>query len=177
MVERHLVFSHGMESGPWGTKIAGMARVARECGWTVESLDYSHTYDPDARVEQLLDYCAGDRWCRAAERVFVGSSMGGYVATVAGQRLPEAVRPDGLFLLAPAFYMGPYAEQWLTDPARCTTIIHGWRDEVVPVDNSLRYARQHGCDLQLVDDEHRLIDSLPTIEARLRAFLANLERR
>ncbi|MGM0563284.1 MAG: YqiA/YcfP family alpha/beta fold hydrolase [Pseudomonadota bacterium] len=176
MTEKHLVFSHGMESGPWGTKITAMARVARALGWTVESLDYSHTLDPDERVGQLLDYCAGERWRRAARRVFVGSSMGGYVATVAGQYLPAAVRPDGLFLLAPAFYMGPWAEQWLTDPARCTTIIHGWRDDVVPVDNSLRYARQHGCDLQLLDDGHRLIDSLPAIEERLRAFLANVER-
>ena len=34
-----VVFSHGKESGPWGTKIMAMAAVVRDLGLTVESVD------------------------------------------------------------------------------------------------------------------------------------------
>jgi hypothetical protein len=40
MASRHVVFSHGQESGPWGTKISAMAEVAKSEGWSVDSVDY-----------------------------------------------------------------------------------------------------------------------------------------
>ena len=33
VVNRHVVFSHGQESGPWGRKIAALADVARSEGY------------------------------------------------------------------------------------------------------------------------------------------------
>ena len=36
---RYVVFSHGKESGPWGTKIAALADIARAEGYEVESVD------------------------------------------------------------------------------------------------------------------------------------------
>ena len=34
-------FSHGKESGPWGSKIKRLANIAKEHGCSVDSIDYS----------------------------------------------------------------------------------------------------------------------------------------
>ena len=49
-------FSHGQESGPWGSKIKRLAKVAERCGFAVESIDYRGIGDPDERVAKLLDW-------------------------------------------------------------------------------------------------------------------------
>jgi len=46
-----VVFSHGKESGPWGSKITALAAVARERGAAVESVDYQGIEDARVRVE------------------------------------------------------------------------------------------------------------------------------
>ena len=69
-------FSHGKESGPWGSKIKRLAKVAERCGFAVESIDYRGLVDPDERVAKLLAW----RPAVGGRLVFVGSSMGSYVA-------------------------------------------------------------------------------------------------
>jgi len=54
MPDRYVVFSHGKESGPWGSKIAAMSEIARGEGFHVESVDYQGIDDPHARVTRLL---------------------------------------------------------------------------------------------------------------------------
>ena len=54
MKTKTVCFSHGQESGPWGTKITLLAEVARELGWTVESLDYRGMDDARDRVVKLV---------------------------------------------------------------------------------------------------------------------------
>lgn len=53
-----------------------------------------------------------------------------------------------------------------------TRIVHGRRDDVVPVDTSRRYAATHAEHAALVevDDDHSLAASLDLIEAQARAF-------
>ena len=75
---RLVVFAHGMESGPWGTKILALADVAKRMGFAVDSPDYSHTKDPHARVGQLLKQNP-----QSDCLVLAGSSMGGYVSAQA----------------------------------------------------------------------------------------------
>lgn len=164
-MDKLAIFSHGMESGPWGTKIQALAKVAEQCGYAVESLDYQSTQDPDERVQMLLDLAP-----KAEQLVLVGSSMGGYVAAVAAEQLDVA----GLFLLAPAFYMDRGMQQNPQANARYTRVVHGWGDEVIPVEHAIRYAQQHKAALALLDDGHRLIESLPVIEASFRQFLESL---
>lgn len=94
--------------------------------------------------------------------------MGRYVSTVASTDLTVA----GLFLLAPALYLPGYAKQDLEPGANKTMIIHGWRDDVVPVQNSIMFAQRHQCDLHLLDGDHRLNAALPTIEPLFGLFLA-----
>ncbi len=166
-VMRHVCFSHGQESGPWGTKIRSMADAAREGGWSVESLDYQGMADARDRADKLVAYCRE----QAAPIVLVGSSMGGYVATAAASRVPAR----GLFLLAPALHMPGY-EEYMPEPLPdCPTlIVHGWCDDIVPHAGSIRYGRETGATVVLLDGDHRLTANLAMINRLFRDFLAGL---
>jgi len=161
-----VVFSHGQESGPWGGKITAMAAVARDLNLAVESVDYRGMVDPGRRVEKLVQV-GGEL---EGPLVLVGSSMGGHVSAAAAARLA----PRALFLLAPAFYMPGFEEHTPQEVAAPTAIVHGWRDEVVPVENSIRWAREHQATLHVLDSDHRLEDRIGQICDLLRAFLAAL---
>lgn len=166
MTQPIIVFSHGQDGEPWGTKIIAMADVARGAGYRVESVDYRGMDDPAARVAKLLEFCE----TLPSAPVLVGSSMGGHVATA----VSVSVGARGLFLLAPAFYMPGY-EQFTPKPPPCPiTIVHGWNDDIVPVDNSIRYAREHRCRLHILDSDHRLTANIRDIDDYLAQFLARL---
>ncbi len=169
-----VVFSHGKESGPWGCKILKLAEVARAAGAQVLSVDcrtdaagvaqdHHQAGEAERRVKQLLatPLPAHD------QLVLVGSSMGGYVATAATAKLATA----GLFLLAPAFYLPGYTDQSPRSAAGCTSVVHGWADDVVPQDNSVRFARFQQCDLHLLPGDHRLDSSMQVIKPLFRDFL------
>lgn len=161
-----IVFSHGQDGEPWGAKIVAMAEVARGLHYRVESLDYRGMDDPAQRVDKLLAFCKS----QASAPVLVGSSLGGHVATAVSRE----VGARGLFLLAPAFYMPGY-EQYTPLPAPCPiAIVHGWRDDVVPIDNSIRYAREHGATLYAIDSDHRMTADIGKIVRYLRLFLDDL---
>src|SRR5690606_9804528 len=70
--QQYIVFSHGQDGEPWGTKIVAMAEVARRHGLSVESVDYRGMADPAARVEKLLEVCKK----LPGELLLVGSSLG-----------------------------------------------------------------------------------------------------
>lgn len=155
-------FNHGKESGPWGDKITRLADVARGRGFDAQSLDY-RGLDAEARLAKLLDSDA-----RAARPlVLVGSSLGSYVAAVASVSL----RPRGLFLLAPAFYLPDYAVQEPVPHADFVTLVHGWNDELIPFENSIRYAKRFKAALHLVESDHRLSSQLPLIASLFEGFL------
>jgi alpha/beta superfamily hydrolase len=159
-------FNHGKESGPWGDKITRLADVARRHDYAVESVDYTGMLDPDARIQKLL----GADTARASGLVLVGSSMGSYVAAVASASL----RPRGLFLLAPAFYLPGFPVQEPVPHAESVALVHGWKDELIPPEHSIRYARRFDATLHLVDSDHRLSSQLPLIESLFDAFLRQL---
>jgi pimeloyl-ACP methyl ester carboxylesterase len=170
-VSNRVVFSHGKESGPWGSKITAMAEVARELNFDVQSVDYRGIDDPLARVHKLIESLSGpSASSRAAAPVLVGSSMGGYVSAAAAASL----RPRALFLLAPAFYMAGYEQYTPQDVPAPTTIVHGWHDDIVPVENSVRWAREHSATLHVLDSNHRLEDQIPAICVLLRELLKSL---
>lgn len=165
---RFVVFSHGKESGPWGTKIVALAEVARARGWDVASVDYRGIDDPAQRVDALLGAGAA-----VADRpLLVGSSMGGHVATAASVPL----RARGLFLLAPAFYMPGYEHLTPLPVAAPVAVVHGWHDEVVPVEHSIRWAREQRATLHLLDSDHRLQDQLDVVSRLFGDFLATAMR-
>jgi pimeloyl-ACP methyl ester carboxylesterase len=161
-----VVFSHGKESGPWGTKINAMAAVARDLSVGVESVDYRGIDDPGERVQKLMS--AGLEF--AQPLVLVGSSMGGHVSAAAATPL----RARALFLLAPAFHMRGFEKYTPQGIAVPTAIVHGWHDDIVPAENSIRWAREHQAALHLLNSDHRLENQIETICMLLRAFLIAL---
>jgi pimeloyl-ACP methyl ester carboxylesterase len=163
---RTVVFSHGKESGPWGSKITAMAQVARELGLDVESVDYRGMDDPTDRVKKLIAVASA----LPEPMVLVGSSLGAHVSAAAASR----VRTRAVFLLAPAFYMPGFEQYTPQDVPVPTAIVHGWRDDVVPVQSSIRWAQEHGAALHVLDSDHRLEDQIETICQLLRGFLTSL---
>jgi pimeloyl-ACP methyl ester carboxylesterase len=162
-----VIFSHGKDSGPWGRKITAMAARVREQGYAALSVDYQGIDDPGVRTAKLIA-AAGDL---SGRYVLVGSSLGGHVSGAAAATL----EPRGLFLMAPAFYMPGY-ESYTPQNVRCpTSIVHGWHDDIVPVENSIRWAREHRASLHVLDSDHRLEDRIDEICALLVQFLGGLE--
>ena len=158
-----VVFSHGKESGPWGFKIKRLAEIARQRGCSVDSIDYTNMVDPELRVECLLAVLEKE----ADEFVLVGSSMGGYVALVAS----ETAAARGLFLMAPALYVAGFKHQQYDSRSPHTEIVHGWSDDVIPADHSIRYARYADCTLHLISGDHALNGVIETVEDLFKRFL------
>mgnify|MGYP000441564696 CR=1 FL=1 len=152
-------FAHGKESGPWGIKISHLAEVARRRGCEVVSPDYSHTHDPHARVAQLLELAPQFRLDTGRTLVLAGSSMGGLVSAMAC----AALKPRALLLLAPALYFPGYDDEPAGIPALCS-VVHGWHDDIVPVDRAIRFARTNSAALHLLNSGHTLNDQLPALE-------------
>ena len=161
-----VVFSHGQESGPWGTKIRSMAAMVEELGCTAQSIDYQGIADPTERVDKLIAECEEID----DALILVGSSMGGHVATAAATRVGAA----GLFVLAPAYYMEGYEELTPPPPDIPICIVHGWHDDIVPVDNSIRFARECKATLHLVDGDHRLTENVTEINGYLKRFIRQI---
>ena len=169
MSAQYIVFSHGQDGEPWGTKIVSMAEVARRHGLSVESIDYRSIDDPAVRVTKLLEACRK----LPGELLLVGSSLGAHVAATASTQVPTR----GMFLLAPAFYMPGY-ERYTPQPARCPiTIVHGWNDTIVPPASSVRWAGEHKATLHLIDSDHRLTANLDEVCEFLDRFLRRLPAR
>jgi predicted esterase len=163
-VERLVCFAHGKESGPWGTKITRLAEVARARGFEVMSPDYRGSHDPHERVRMLCDLAPS-----AKHLVLVGSSMGGYVSAMACATL----KPGALFLMAPALYFPGWDEEPTGIPERCC-VVHGWHDDIVPVDRAQRFAQEYGCELHLLHSGHTLNDQLPILSFLLDRMLGQV---
>ncbi len=168
MPSRHVVFSHGQEGGPWGRKITALADTARSEGFEPESVHYRGIDAPADRLARLMEFCKR----LEGDLVLVGSSLGGYVSVAAASLL----HARGVFLLAPAIY-SPGIPELRQGALDCpTAIVHGWRDEVVPWEVSVRFAKLSGASLHLIDDDHRLHGELDFIRYLFEYFLIALDR-
>ena len=166
-VGRHVVFSHGKESGPWGRKISALAEVARSEGYEAHSVDYRGLEDPRQRITRLVEFCKE----LSGDLVLVGSSLGGYVAVASASLL----HARGVFLMAPALYMPglpPLRDGVLDCPA---TVVHGWRDTVVPFEHSLRFAQSYRAALHLLESDHYLHSQIRVIQYLFEYFLIALD--
>lgn len=161
-MKKTIYFAHGKESGPLGTKILGMMEVAKSLGYYTESPSYEGLDNPNDRVKKLLDLKP-----TGSPLILVGSSMGSYISTIASRY----IKPDGLFLLAPAFYIEKYPEQAPKPIATHVEIIHGYNDEIIPAQNIFNYANQYKICLHLLDADHRLSSVLEQIKILFKSFL------
>jgi hypothetical protein len=161
-----VIYNHGKDSIPWGEKALALAEIAKRYGFRFDSPDYRASNDPDWRVRQLLamDVSAYQTI------VLVGSSMGAYVATVAS----EVIKPKGLFLIAPAFYLPGYARSQFSPATDNIEVFHGWQDDVVPPENAWRFCQEHRARLHILDTDHRLLSAVPLMAAAFGCMLGNV---
>lgn len=154
-MKKIVIYNHGKDSIPWGEKTIAFAEAAKRSGYLFESPDYREQSDPDQRVRQLLamDLSGYD------EVILIGSSMGAYVATAAS----EIIKPKGLFLLAPAFYLPGYRQTEFKPTAESIRVFHGWQDEIVPPENVWRFCQKYRICLNLYDCDHRMLTVLPQL--------------
>lgn len=166
----HVILSHGLHSSPAATKVSALAAVAERLGWSHERPDYADidagqdVRDIERRLARLLERCA------AAPRgplLLAGSSMGAFISALASLQ----VACVGLFLMAPPVSIDGFRR--MLDAARVpTAIVHGWRDEVCPVGDVIRWAQRRSDRLLLLDDGHRLEASVDTCADEFGRFLA-----
>jgi len=166
-VKQYIVFSHGQDSGPWGTKITSMSKIAEKKQCRVISVDYRDIINPEDRISKLIRECS----LLAGSIILVGSSMGGFVATAAASQ----IETKGLFVLAPAFFVDEFDNSLIKPVSVPIEIIHGWNDVVVPVENSIRFAQSSKANLHILNSDHGLTDNLDNINRIFENFIEKVQ--
>lgn len=169
-----ILYLHGLESGPGGTKVRhlqarGLTVLAPQLPTeAVSDLLRSGPTMPllKTAMQPAID-AAAVAIAAGGFDVVVGSSFGGAVALA----LAEQGYAGPLLLLAPAGRKLLAIEALA--PRGATLVLHARQDEVVPCGDSLLLVEKSAglVQLWLVDDNHRLERSLAdgTIEAAVRA--------
>lgn len=166
MTARVLYF-HGLEGSPEGHKPTRL-RARADLDVRAPNVDTSalitflteHGVVPSGLPAEVLDpllAVARDALLEGTPDVIVGSSFGGGLTMELSRR---ELFQGPLVLLAPAGAK-LFGVETLQHPSR-VAVVHGRRDEVVPVADSVRLAADSTGDtaLFLVDDAHRLRDAV-----------------
>lgn len=148
-----MIFLHGLESGPHGTKYHALLTRGE-----VISPDFQSCPTLEERVVVAEAATRG-----MTNLCLVGSSFGGLLAAVMFQRYPERI--GSYLLLAPALHRDEALE--IKSAPWPALILHGNRDEIVPFSASLEFSKRFSIPLIEVDDDHRLSNSNPQM---LQAF-------
>lgn len=158
------ILSHGFRSGPDAAKVGALAQACEALGWRAvlpDFRDLDASNDPlriDERIARTIAHAPAGRV------VFGGSSMGAFASGFASLARPC----DGLFLIALPIAIPGYPRAFECAPVP-TTLVHGWDDDVCPVDAAIGFARARRAGLHLLDDDHRLgrhVDACAALFAR-----------
>ena len=167
MSKPFIVLSHGLESGPHATKVSALARAAATLGCDSVRPDFR---DLDAardvsripeRVARIVAHAPAGR-----PIVLAGSSMGAFTSALASLQ----TNCVGLFLIALPVAIEGYARRFDAKGVP-TALVHGWDDELCPVDAAIDFARARGDAITLVRDDHRLTRHVDFIAEQFRLFL------
>ena len=138
-----LCHPHPLQGGTMDNKVVTtLARALVQRGWRVVRFDYrgvrqsAGSWDEGhGEVDDALAVVAAHR--AAGEPLLLGGfSFGGYVASAAAAKLPEADRPQRMVLVAPSTVKHD-APPVTAD----TLLVHGEADDVVPLSASMDWAR------------------------------------
>ena len=195
-----VLYLHGFASGPRSKKgVAVEARLAAR-GIAVERLDLRV---PSLERLSLGAAIERTRAAIDGPTILIGSSLGGLTATLVAEHEPRVIAlallapafdfasrvrarvgPDGWLDVhdyttgLPARVHGDFAREaealggW-PDVHVPTLIVHGSRDEVVPVELSRRYVAAHpAVRLIEVDDGHDLLATLPLVLDEVDTFVS-----
>jgi len=167
-----IILSHGSDSGPDATKVSALAAIAESLGWSTQRPDYREDDQRGyagsvvprvARLRAAID-------ALDAPPVLVGSSMGAFASGLASLERPVA----GMFLLATPVAIPGYQAAFDLRQDVPSLLIHGWHDEMCPLDDLHDFARRRSLPLLVLDDVHRLSSSVETIGAQFRLFLDSM---
>jgi hypothetical protein len=53
-------------------------------------------------------------------------------------------------------------------------IVHGWSDDIIPPEHSIRYAKEADCTLHMISGDHRLNSSIEVVEGLFGRFLSGI---
>lgn len=163
-----IYFSHGRKHGPKDPKIQRLIAVALQYDLKVVNVDAAHLSSAEERASHLTSLIRKDE---NKPFILVGTSMGGYVSLLAA----EKHLPRGLFLLAPSFYLNGYLVQDLPCLAiEHFEIIHGTKDNRVPIEHSKRYASHSGCLLHTLRTDHAFTNAFEELSVLFDQFLKQL---
>ncbi len=185
-----LLYSHGKGGTAWhGSKLNALMPIALRHGINVISIDYNGCKSIEDMENHLLDTLKNN--VNVPENLLiVGSSQGGYLATCAASKIQAHYAQEsinykddealpkrkliGTFLVAPAFYIRPedYPNQAISPaPGTLNTLVHGYEDEIIPYQNSVRFAEKYACKLHLMPGDHRLNAELEAIKPLFEVFI------
>jgi len=162
-----LILSHGLESGPDATKVSALAVVAEALGFRSVRPDYRDldagrdVSRIDARIARLKQQVPAD-----APVVLAGSSLGAFISGFASLDLNCV----GLFLIALPLAISGYPRRFAAASVP-TALVHGWDDELCPVEDAIAFARGRGDAFIAVRDDHRLSAHVDFVAAQFRDFL------
>ena len=183
------IYLHGFASGPSSKKASAFKNKFQEVGVSLNIPDLEGgNFENMTLTSQiniifnLLDQLQCKKVC------LIGSSMGGYLATLVAQ---VKVEIQATYLMAPGFN---FLERWMQSlkldyddkdannwspvalsrkvPAR---IVHGIHDAVVPIDESKKFVSgRPWCSLKELDTDHGLLSHLGWVVDDCIAFFKKL---
>ena len=186
-----VIYSHGRFGSPWyGFKIEALRPVALKMGINMISIRYPEDMPVEEMEDKLFDVIKDDVNV-PGDLVFLSSSRGAYISTRISKKTVELfeTEPDrrdddktlpkrhvlGQFLIAPAFYIKPdYYPDQNPSPADSikTTIVHGFEDNVIDCDNSVRFSKLFKTQLYLIEGGHRMNSQRDRLCILFQSFLS-----
>ncbi len=200
-----LVYLHGFSASRLGDKSQMLVKFAAQVDRSLHRFDFrGHGDSTGTEGQTTLSELIADIHCvldQAGPSILLGSSLGGLVASWASLTRPEMV--TGLALVAPAFGFLPkiHRQEEFGDPGQFnfsprviedarqydesalagqisakTFLVHGMRDETVPVSFSQRFFADIPHDDKEIwlpeDGDHRLNEHFPEICRRMERFFS-----
>ena len=162
-----LILSHGLHSSPDATKVSALAAIAEPMGFASVRPDYrdldasGDVRRIDERIARLVDHAP-----KGAPVILAGSSMGAFASGLASLELNCV----GLFLMALPLAIPGYARRFEAKHVP-TALVHGWSDELCPVDDAIAFARARSDEIMLVRDDHRLSEHVDFVAENFARFL------
>lgn len=153
-----VLYCAGAKANPHGARYQALVAA----GYDVFAPDYRGldvTTAADIIMYQILDK-------PTHTLILVGHSFGGAAALLAElEAAKRGATVMGLVLCAPAIFVAQavMAPARLPSPLAPSILIHGLHDDVIPIDLSRGFAREHDLIFLEVSDDHALLRSLDTI--------------
>lgn len=168
-----IILSHGRGGSPEDAIIQTLQSVADNFGIPCRAIhDPEIAEKPDLRAAKLIELVNTFPTDEAV--ILAGFSMGGYTSVLAAESC-QHVR--GLFLVAPGLYLPHYDQHRYRSDLLNVEIIHGWSDDVVIYEHSLRFARELNAPLHLLPGSHMLLSQMPRIADIFSNYLKRLQHK